>query len=296
MGRVKATDLAGSESASVSRSVTVDYAAPQVPLIGTVADDDKVNLSEKNASVTVRSTAEVGGKVRVAWGSVERTADVGSDGAWTANFGSGEVPADGNSTIIAKVTDAAGNESAVGTRAVAVEAVAPVVTVEWTTTAPMSDGTLQLSETWAKSNIDVLNVIVGDTSIANGIVTLIGTVGTLVRNIQGNATISLSRAELAVLGDGAVVVRTTITDAAGNSSSSNAGAFTLRLDPEIDAARIEFGEVDDSLGQAVTVTADMFDITDLDTAAADIMIRLSNVPAGFEFRLNGTAVTSFAFG
>jgi hypothetical protein len=61
-------------------------------------------------------------------------------------------------------------------------------------------------------------------------VQLTGTLGTVSKNLTGsgaNQTVSLSAGDLAALGDGAVTIFTTATDAAGNTSSSSEGGFAL---------------------------------------------------------------------
>ncbi|PXX50140.1 Ig-like domain-containing protein, partial [Pseudomonas sp. LAMO17WK12:I9] len=109
---VKATDLAGNVSPSVTRAVTVDSSVA-VPVIDVIAqsnfvwegspetkrDADVVNAAEKNAGVTVTGSAEVGSMLKLEWGSQTKTTTVGQDGKWSVTFPANEVPVDGNYTL-----------------------------------------------------------------------------------------------------------------------------------------------------------------------------------------------------
>jgi len=92
--------------------------------IAPVAVDDRVNAAEKSAGVTVSGTAEAGSQVTVTWGSTTKTVTATGGGTWSASFASGEIPADGSTTIKATATDAAGNKSAERTHSVTIDTAA----------------------------------------------------------------------------------------------------------------------------------------------------------------------------
>jgi hypothetical protein len=102
-----------------------DTTAPGAPVVGAVAGDNVVNAAEAAAGVAVSGTAEAGSTVQVTWGSTTKTATADGVGAWSVNFASGEVPADGDTTISATARDAAGNTSVAGTRPVTIDAGVP---------------------------------------------------------------------------------------------------------------------------------------------------------------------------
>jgi len=120
-----ARDAAGNASTAGTRAVTVDTAAPTTPVVDAVAVDDVVNAAERTAGVAVTGDAEAGSTVTVTWGTTSKTATTDASGNWSVTFATGEVPADGNTTISATARDAAGNVSSAGTRAVAIDTVAP---------------------------------------------------------------------------------------------------------------------------------------------------------------------------
>lgn len=117
----------GGSSSSPSPTPTPDTTAPDKPVISAVASDNVVNASEAAAGVAVSGTAEAASTVTVTWGSATKTATADASGKWSVNFASGEVPADGNTTISATARDAAGNTSVAGTHPVTVDKTAPGV-------------------------------------------------------------------------------------------------------------------------------------------------------------------------
>ncbi|MEY2633076.1 MAG: hypothetical protein RIR00_1730, partial [Pseudomonadota bacterium] len=76
-------------------SSTPDTTAPNPPVISAVSSDDRVNATEKAAGITVNGTAEAGSTVTVTWGGTNKIATADAQGAWSVNFSSNEVPADG---------------------------------------------------------------------------------------------------------------------------------------------------------------------------------------------------------
>jgi len=102
-----------------------DTTPPDAPVISAVASDNIVNAAEAAAGVAVSGTAEAGSTVTVTWGATSKTATADASGKWSVNFASGEVPADGSTTISATARDAAGNTSVAGTHPVTVDTTAP---------------------------------------------------------------------------------------------------------------------------------------------------------------------------
>jgi hypothetical protein len=120
---VRQKDAAGNVSATgkPAGAVTVDTTAPSAAVISQVAGDGIVSAAEKAAGVTLSGTGEAGSSVSVVWGTVTKTATVNTSGAWSVQFASTDVPADGATTVLVKLTDLAGNVSAEAQRAVTVD-------------------------------------------------------------------------------------------------------------------------------------------------------------------------------
>lgn len=210
------TDAAGNVGAtSVPTVVTVDTTAPTLaPVIATVAGDNRVNAGERPAGVTVSGTAEANASVTVTWGSVSKTAAANASGDWSASFASGDIPlAEGNSTITATQTDAAGNAgTAVGTQIVTIDTIAPSLPV-----------ILGMSNNYAGTafTTDRSKVRVAGTGEAGSTVTVFVdgvSAGTVTVDGKG---FWLSP-ELTISG-GSAVVTARQTDSAGNISGLTAG-------------------------------------------------------------------------
>ncbi len=116
------TDVAGNVSEAASDfALKLDRSRPGIALIDTVAGDDRVSGAEKSAGVIVRGTAEAGSTVSLQWGLVTKTITADAKGKWRSTFAPGEVPADGSTSMTARVTDAAGNSADVVTKSIIVQ-------------------------------------------------------------------------------------------------------------------------------------------------------------------------------
>ncbi len=107
----------GPPSAGVAYEV--DATVPSTPIIDLVEGDDVVVFAEAANGVPITGSAEPGSSVVISWLGVERTVVASPTGTWSTSFtgvqGSGEVL-----PVSAVATDAAGNSSTAGTRAVTV--------------------------------------------------------------------------------------------------------------------------------------------------------------------------------
>lgn len=76
-----------------------------------LGDGNVLNAAAVEDGVTLRGTTQPGSEVEVRFGSVVRMADVGADGAWSAQFGGDDFLRDEyDATFTARAWDAAGNE------------------------------------------------------------------------------------------------------------------------------------------------------------------------------------------
>lgn len=202
-----ATDIAGNVSASGTRTVTVDTAAPAAPVISAIATDNVVNAAEKAAGVVVAGTGVGGATVAVTWGATTKTVTAGAGGAWTASFASAEVPADGNSSVSVLQTNGAGNTSVAATRGVSVDTAVVAPTIN----AVATDNQVNAAEKAA--GIAVTGTAEAGASVS---VSLGGTTLSTVANGSGQWSVAVASAQLPA--DGAYQLSAVQTDIAGNVS------------------------------------------------------------------------------
>ncbi|PXX48521.1 Ig-like domain (group 3), partial [Pseudomonas sp. LAMO17WK12:I10] len=200
------SDAAGNTSSTTS-SITVDSGAAAA-VIAPVAGDNVINAVEKAAGVTVSGTAEAGSTVQLTWGGTAKEVVTDKDGKWTSTFTSDQVPVDGDTTLTAIVTDAAGNASSPTAQAIVVDtdpAAAPVIS-----SVPAA----------VNGAGKAAGVTVSGTAEAGRTVKLTwgGTVKEVLADMDGKWAATFTSDQ--VPADGNTTLRATITDAAGNTSSA----------------------------------------------------------------------------
>ena len=217
---VKATDAAGNISAAGTRGITVDTVAPGAPTISTVAADDTVNASEQTSAIT--GTAEAGASVVLTIGTLTHTVTANDQGNWTYTLATADIAAmgQGDETLSAAATDAAGNVSSAGTRSIKVDTLVPNAP---TMLVVAGDDVVNATEQTAA---------VAGTAEANATVTLTlgGNTRTVTANAQGDWTYTLTAADIAAMGQGEETLSATARDAAGNVSA--AGTRSITVDTE----------------------------------------------------------------
>ena len=231
-----ATDKAGNVSSPISRSVVIDTAAPNAPLINTVAGNDIVNAAEKAAGITLSGTGEIGTSAAISWGSYTTSTTVNSSGIWSVVVPNSSVPADNaTSSVSVTLTDAAGNVSAAGTKTVRIDTAAPIAPV---INAVAGDNTINAAEKAAGLTLS------GTTEAENG-----STVAITWGNLTRTATVSagawsLGYTSAQIPADVASSsISATVTDTAGNVST--AGTRTVAIDtvaPGLTIASLRFGD------------------------------------------------------
>ncbi len=99
--------------ASAGGNVHVDLQAPEKPEIATVAGDNIVTTTERDAGVQVAGTAEPNARVAVTWGSTTHQVIADAAGAWQVGFAAAQLPTvaspGASTTITATATDGVGN-------------------------------------------------------------------------------------------------------------------------------------------------------------------------------------------
>ncbi|KUM04440.1 hypothetical protein Cv017_14550, partial [Chromobacterium subtsugae] len=227
--RVTATDAAGNVSTlSAAYSITIDTTAPNAPTGLALATSSDTGSSHSdgitdNNQPTVQGTAEAGSTVTVyVDGTAVGTATANGSGAWSYNLASSL--ADGNHSIRATATDAAGNISA--------QSSGYTITIDTTApNAPTGLGLSVASDTGSSHSDGITDnnqPTVQGTAEANSTVTVYvdGTaVGTATANGSGAWSYNLASS----LADGNHSIRATATDAAGNISAQSSG-YNVTID------------------------------------------------------------------
>jgi Ca2+-binding RTX toxin-like protein len=235
---VKQTDKAGNISAaSAALSVTVDSAAPSVPVVDLDVGSDSGSLDTdnetKDQTPTFTITAEAGSKVEVFRNGVlvgEAVESTTTPGSFTFTS---DTLADGGHTFTATATDAAGNTSAAGTLSVTVDSAAPSV--------PVVD--LDVGSDSGSSNSDNLT---GDTTPD---FTITAEAGSKVEIFRGGVSVGFAtestsspgtfRFTSAALAAGSYEFTARATDVAGNLSA--AGALTIGIETGSTTETIVYG-------------------------------------------------------
>ena len=132
--------LGNQGTTSAAYSLNLDLTSPAAPVISAVATDNIINAAEQTAAIS--GTAEANATVALSVGGNTRTVTANSSGVWSYTLVAADITAmgQGNETLSATATDAAGNTSAAGTRAISVDTAAPTLT-----TAVVDSATLTLT-------------------------------------------------------------------------------------------------------------------------------------------------------
>ncbi|MCM5571737.1 Ig-like domain-containing protein [Burkholderiaceae bacterium FT117] len=228
-----ASDGAGNTSPATTATLRVDPGLAPPPTIDPVAGDDAVNALEAGGSIAVTGTLPVADRpVLVSWGSATLAATV-SGNRWSVVFDASQVPPDGTQPIRASYTTSAGVGSDEASRDVLVDRLAPEA--PQIASVPDNDGgginaseaadgatvRVDLAGTGAAAGDRVL-VRAGDTLIAEHLISGAEIGGSV-------ASVEISAAALAALGDGSFALSASVVDYSGNQGAAS-GPFALTID------------------------------------------------------------------
>ncbi|QEM80487.2 Ig-like domain-containing protein [Halomonas binhaiensis] len=216
------SDVAGNDS-SAQRDFSVVASTDSLPgvSIGTIAGDDIVNASEHDQALTVSGMTTnfpEGGKVDIDFNGKAYEATVAADGSWSVDVAAADVAAleDGSYTVVATVTDAAGNEGR-DERDFSVTASAdslPTLAIDTIAGDDIVD---------AAEHGQALTVSGTSTNLPQGDrvnVELNGKAYTATVAADGSWSVDVASADVAALADGDYTVKATATDAAGNEATA----------------------------------------------------------------------------
>ncbi|EOC1698797.1 Ig-like domain-containing protein [Cronobacter dublinensis] len=205
----------GGTPATTTVTVALDT-VPPVVTVGAIAGDDIIDATEASQPLVLSgtaSTSEAGRQVTVTFNGETYYAVVGADGAWSVSVPQSAVSglADGDYTVTATLTDAAGNTDT-DSRTVTLNADGPLLTVD-------AAGVPAVLNTVNAAG----GLLLQGTGEPGQTVTLrIGPLTqTAVVDQDGNWNYTFPQVDLNTLTDGAQVINITSTDAQGNTSTNN---------------------------------------------------------------------------
>jgi hypothetical protein len=206
--------------------------------IGTVASDDKINDTEDESSVSISgtSTGAEGQSVSLSVaGGAAKTALVAVGGAWSVSLTSAEAKAltEGNVSLTANVSDAAGNAATQASKTVVYDKTIPTLSTltRATLSGPTGSSTFTIDAVYADTGMDL-----DSSSITTGDITVTGPGAVGALTVSGASYASGTH----------TATYTVNAPGGGWSAASHAGNYTVAL-----AA----GEVKDLAGNAVVANA-----------------------------------------
>ncbi|WGS19721.1 Ig-like domain-containing protein [Bradyrhizobium sp. ISRA463] len=244
-----ATDLAGNTGTSAAQSVTIDTTAPTAPSITSITDDvspltgtltsgASTNDTDLTVKVSLIGTGAVAGDTVQLYNGSGTTSQLGTSYTLTssdisngfANVQTGTLTNGTTYTLTARVTDQAGNQSAVSTNS---------FTVTEDTTPPTAPTIVHVGDGGAIGGSDHIvsgqsgDAVVSGTAEANSTIAIFSgaaQLGTTTADGSGNWSYTLTSGNITTIGQGSgKSVTATATDAAGNTSSASS-AFSFSVD------------------------------------------------------------------
>ncbi|WP_316390365.1 Ig-like domain-containing protein [Enterobacter hormaechei] len=221
--QVSVTNMNGN-AASSSQAFSVDTAAPAVT-INTISGDNMLNAAEAALDLTLSgtSTAEAGQTVTVTFNGNQYTAQVQANGSWTLDVPAADLAgiADGSAAVTATVSDKAGNPASAGA-SVLVDTTVPQITFN----IAAGDDIVNIAE--HGQALIVTGKVTGAQAGDVITLTLNGKDYTAMLDGAGNWSVGVPAADVGALANGDQTISATLTDKAGNSTSTT-HAFDVSL-------------------------------------------------------------------
>ena len=241
------TDAAGNTGSSPPVVFTLATVAPTIAITTPIAGDNVINKTEATAGVTISGTAAAGiGGAAVngqtatitivdSTNAVKDTLSTTvSGGAWSVSLSAAQAQglADGNYTIKANVSDAAGNAATTATQAITVDETNPTIAI----TSPVA-GDNTINKTEAAAGVTISGTAAAGTggALVNGQTATITIVDgsnvvkdTLTATVTAGAwSVSLTPSQAQSLTDGSYTIKANVSDAAGNAANTATQAITV---------------------------------------------------------------------
>ncbi|WP_240479405.1 Ig-like domain-containing protein [Pectobacterium carotovorum] len=203
----------------VNRTIIVDTTPPELSLLP-FTGDNLITADELQSSQVVSGTAslsDVGQTVTITFNGTTYTTTVGSDGAWSVLIPSGDIQAltNGTYTLVASLTDKAGNTTTLPPQTITVDTSAEAVNISIVST----DDRLNAVEAGQPLTIDgtTANVAAGQTVT----VTLNGKPYTTTTGADGKWSLNIPSADLLLLSDGSNTITASVQGISGNTVTAN---------------------------------------------------------------------------
>ena len=176
------SDSSGNEG-SATTDGTVDVNVPNAPEINTVSEDNLINAAENEAGFSLSGTGEDGSIVTVSGfenGVADKTASVGSDGAWAVSIVDGDLLKNGTNTLSVTQADVAGNVSIASTLILTTDSQAPNAATLSSATVSMNTAQAdagvaifpRISSSYS-ADISVIKVTIAGASLDNSMASLV---------------------------------------------------------------------------------------------------------------------------
>ncbi|CAM6386569.1 Ig-like domain-containing protein [Enterobacter intestinihominis] len=221
--QVSVTNVNGN-AASSSQAFSVDTAAPAVT-INTISGDNMLNAAEAAQDLTLSgtSTAEAGQTVNVTFNGNQYTAQVQANGSWTLDVPAADLAgiADGSAAVTVTVSDKAGNPASAGA-SVLVDTTVPQIIFNMVA----GDDIVNIAE--HGQALIVTGKVTGAQAGDVITLTLNGKDYTAMLDGAGNWSVGVPAADVGALANGDQTISATLTDKAGNSTSTT-HAFDVSL-------------------------------------------------------------------
>ena len=225
---VTVSDKAGNP-ASAGASVLVDTTVPQITF-NIVAGDDIVNIAEHGQALIVTGKvtgAQAGDVITLSLNGKDYTAMLDASGNWSVGVPATDVGAlaNGDQTISATLTDKAGNSTS-ATHAFDVSLTTPVIAINTLAVDDVINAT--------EKGQDLL--ISGTSNQPDGTritVTLNGISYAATTDASGNWSVTVSAANVSVLGEASYSVTASVTDTAGNSANTSHSVLVDSALPQV---------------------------------------------------------------
>lgn len=208
---ITATSVSQPQTPVASQTFTVDTIPPTLT-VNKFTGDNMVNINEKAAAQTITGTSDANGSQVVVTLNGNTYYAVVANGSWSVLVSQADMAAlSGNSaTIIAKVSDAAGNQ-AQGSQTFVIDTTAPLLKVDAASIPAVLNTGAALAGLVVKGLADPNT----DVKITVGLLSV-----TAHSDNDGNWSYTFPQLDLNKLSDGPQVISITSTDSAGNVSSN----------------------------------------------------------------------------
>ncbi|MFZ5262724.1 Ig-like domain-containing protein [Enterobacter roggenkampii] len=231
------TDKAGN-STTATHEFDVSLTAPVVA-INTLAADDVINATEKGQDLQVSGTSNQpeGTAITVTLNGISYTATTDASGNWSVTVPAANVSALGEAsyTVMASVTDAAGNSASTG-HSVLVDSALPQVTINPVAT----DDVINAAEVAAGQTLSgkVSGAASGDTVT----ITLGGNTYTATVQDDLSWSVNVPSSVLTAIGNGDLTVSASVTNGHGNTGT---GERDITIDANLPGLRVDTVAGDD---------------------------------------------------